>query len=103
MIISVLERRREIGLRRALGAARKHIATQFLVEAAFLSAGGGLLGILLGLGATALYAATKGWPLTIPPGILAGALIATIIIGAIAGIYPAIRAARIPPALALNR
>lgn len=103
MIISVLERRKEIGLRRALGAARKHIATQFLVEAVFLSAGGGLLGIVLGLAATALYASTKSWPLAIPPEILAGALIATILIGAIAGIYPAIRAARIPPALALSR
>lgn len=103
MIISVLERRREIGLRRALGAARTHIATQFLIEAALLSAGGGLIGVLLGYGATAAYTATKQWPLTIPAEILAAALIATILIGAIAGIYPAIRAARTPPALALSR
>jgi putative ABC transport system permease protein len=102
MIISVLERRREIGLRRALGATRGHIRIQFLAEALLLSALGGLLGAMLGSGVTAVFATANGWPTAIPPETLAIAIGATLAIGAAAGLYPAIRAARTPPTAALN-
>jgi putative ABC transport system permease protein len=102
MIISVLERRREIGLRRALGATRGHIRSQFLAEALLLSAVGGVLGAFLGAGVTAGMALTNGWPIVLPPETVAIAVTATLGIGAIAGLYPAIRAARTPPTAALN-
>jgi putative ABC transport system permease protein len=102
MVISVLERRREIGLRRSLGASRPHIRRQFLAEALFLSLLGGLAGVLLGSGVTAAFALGNGWPIAIPPVVLAGGLGATLVIGALAGLYPAMRAARIPPTEALQ-
>lgn len=102
MVISVLERRHEIGLRRALGAERAHIRSQFLAEALFLSLLGGISGVVLGVGVTALFAQINGWPVSIPAQTLAGGLGATLIIGAIAGLYPAIRAARISPTEALQ-
>ncbi|TWX35669.1 ABC transporter permease [Frigoribacterium sp. ACAM 257] len=102
MVISVLERRREIGLRRALGATRPHIRRQFLAEALVLSALGGVAGVALGAGVTAVFATTKGWPMAIPPVVLAGGLGATLVVGALAGLWPAVRAARIPPTEALQ-
>ena len=102
MVISVLERRREIGLRRALGATKPHIRRQFLAEALFLSALGGVAGVVLGTGVTAVFAVSKGWPVSIPPVVLAGGLAATLVIGALAGLWPAVRAARIPPTEALQ-
>lgn len=102
LVISVLERRREIGLRRALGATRAHIRNQFLAEALLLSLLGGLAGVVLGLGVTAAFAVSKGWPVSVPPGILAAGLAATVIIGAVAGLWPAVRAARTPPTEALQ-
>jgi putative ABC transport system permease protein len=102
MIISVLERRREIGLRRALGATRTHIRQQFLVEAILLSTLGGLTGALLGVAVTAVFTLAHGWILAIPPGAVVGAVIATAIIGGLAGVQPAVRAARTPPTAALN-
>jgi putative ABC transport system permease protein len=102
MIISVLERRREIGLRRALGATRQHIRWQFLAEALLLSALGGVLGSILGAGVTGAFAMYHGWPLSLPPETLAIAIGATLAIGAVAGLYPAIRAARTPPTSALS-
>lgn len=102
MIISVLERRREIGLRRALGATRGHIRSQFLAEALLLSTFGGILGVVLGTGVTAAMALGNGWPLALPPQTVAIAVAATFVIGAVAGLYPAIRAARTPPTAALN-
>ena len=102
MVISVLERRREIGLRRALGATRGHIRSQFLAEALLLSLLGGVAGVVLGLGVTAAFAASKGWPVAVPPTVLAAGLGATIVIGAIAGLWPAVRAARTPPTEALQ-
>lgn len=102
MIISVLERRREIGLRRALGARRAHIRRQFLAEALLLAGIGGVLGSLLGIAATGVLAAANGWPLAVPPVLIAIAVGSTLVIGAVAGLYPAVRAARIPPTAALS-
>ena len=101
MVISVLERRSEIGLRRALGATRGHIRTQFLSEAILLAAAGGIAGIATGALATAIYAHAKGWATVIPTQAWAGGLAATILIGALAGLLPALRAARLNPTQAL--
>ena len=101
MVISVLERRSEIGLRRALGATRGHIRTQFLSEAILLSLLGGAAGVLLGVTATAIYATSKGWAIVIPTLAWAGGLGAAVLIGAAAGLLPALRAARLSPTQAL--
>ncbi|MEU9371129.1 ABC transporter permease [Streptomyces avermitilis] len=102
MVISVLERRSEIGLRRALGATRGQIRTQFLCEALLLSALGGLGGVLLGIVVTSGYAAYQGWPSVVPVWAMAGGIGATLVIGGMAGFYPAVRAARLPPTEALS-
>jgi putative ABC transport system permease protein len=101
MVISVLERRAEIGLRRALGATRGQIRTQFLCESLLLSALGGLGGVALGIAVTAGYASYQGWPTVVPPWAMAGGVAATLVIGGLAGFYPAVRAARLPPTEAL--
>ena len=101
MIISVLERRQEIGLRRALGATKGQIRAQFLAEAILLALAGGAAGDLAGAAATAVYAHAKGWAIVIPPGAWAGGLGAALLIGALAGLLPAIRAARLSPTQAL--
>jgi putative ABC transport system permease protein len=101
MVISVLERRSEIGLRRSLGATRGQIRTQFLAESLLLSAAGGLGGVLLGGTVTAVYAATRSWPVVVPLWAMLGALGATLVIGGLGGLYPAIRAARLAPTAAL--
>jgi putative ABC transport system permease protein len=101
MVIAVLERRSEIGLRRALGATRGHIRTQFLAEAIVLSLTGGAAGTIIGAAATAIYAHAKGWATVIPASAWSGGLAAAILIGALAGLMPAIRAARLSPTQAL--
>ena len=101
MVISVLERRSEIGLRRALGATRGQIRAQFLDEAILLSLVGGVIGVTAGAAATAAYAHAKGWPVVIPAEAWAGGLAAALLIGALAGLLPAIRAARLSPTRAL--
>jgi putative ABC transport system permease protein len=101
MVISVLERRPEIGLRRALGATRGQIRAQFLAEAILLSLAGGAAGVIAGAAATAAYARGRGEIVVIPPQAWAGGLAAAVIIGALAGLLPAIRAARLSPAQAL--
>ena len=101
MVISVLERRQEIGLRRALGATRGHIRIQFLSEAILLSLAGGAAGVVTGAAATASYARAHAEPVVIPPDAWAGGLAAAVIIGALAGLLPAIRAARLSPTQAL--
>jgi putative ABC transport system permease protein len=102
MVISVLERRAEIGLRRSLGATRKHIRIQFLTESLLLSVLGGAAGVSLGSAVTAIYATLQNWPTAIPLWALAGGVTATVIIGGVAGLYPAIRAARVAPTEALG-
>jgi putative ABC transport system permease protein len=102
MVISVLERRSEIGLRRALGATRRHVSVQFLSEALLLSAAGGVAGVLLGAGVTAAYDVARGWQVVVPTNGLVGGVIAALAIGAVAGLYPARRAARLSPTDALR-
>jgi putative ABC transport system permease protein len=102
MVISVLERRTEIGVRRAIGATRRHIRLQFLTEAATLSTLGGIGGVGLGCAVTAVYARREDVPLTIPFTVLVGGVAAALVVGAIAGLYPATRAARLDPAEALR-
>ncbi len=102
MVISVIERRGEIGLRRALGATRRHIASQFLGEALLLALMGGVGGVIVGITATAVYANVKGWSLIVPSIAIVGGLGAALLIGGVAGLYPATRAARLSPTEALR-
>jgi putative ABC transport system permease protein len=102
MVISVLERRSEIGLRRALGATRGNVRTQFLLEAILLALLGGAVGVAVGTLATVIYATVKHWAIIVPPLAWAGGFGAAIAIGAIAGLLPALRAARLSPTDALR-
>jgi putative ABC transport system permease protein len=102
MVISVLERRGEIGLRRALGATRGHIRAQFLTEAVLLSGLGGLAGTLLGAAGVAGYAGLHRWPVVIPLQVLVSGVGAAFVVGVVAGLYPSIRAARLTPTQALS-
>ena len=101
MVISVLERRSEIGLRRALGATKGHVRAQFMAEAVLLSLLGGAVGVIAGAISTAVYASTKGWQVDVPPEAWAGGFGAAIFIGVVAGLMPALRAARMSPTEAL--
>ena len=102
MIISVIERRHEIGLRRALGATRTHIRVQFLLEALILSSLGGAAGAVIGGVVTWIVAWSNDWPMSVPPALFAAAIGGTALIGAIAGLYPAIRASLLSPTAALT-
>ncbi len=102
MVISVLERRSEIGLRRSLGATQGSILIQFLAEAILLAAVGGVVGVLAGVVATGGYDAVKGWAVVVPTVAWAGGFGAALAIGAIAGLIPALRAARLSPTEALR-
>jgi putative ABC transport system permease protein len=102
MVISVLERRSEIGLRRALGATRRHISVQFLGEFLVLAALGGIGGVVLGVLSTAGYALTRGWDIVVPLWSLPVGVAVALLVGAIAGLYPASRAARMSPTEALR-
>jgi putative ABC transport system permease protein len=102
MIISVLERRSEIGLRRALGAMKGQIRTQFLAESILLAVIGGVVGVLAGAAATAVYASSQRWAVVIPIEAWSGGIASAILIGAFAGLLPAVRASRTPPTVALR-
>ena len=102
MVISVLERRSEIGLRRALGATRRHISLQFLAESSLLAGTGGIAGVLLGAAITASWAYLRGWDTLLPLVALLGGIFAALVIGAVAGLYPAVRASRLSPTDALR-
>src|SRR5262249_55862852 len=102
MVISVLERRSEIGLRRALGATKAHIRTQFITESLLLAVLGGLGGVAIGAAVTAGYAAGRGWQIVVPASAVAAGVGAALLIGAAAGLYPAARAARMAPTEALR-
>jgi putative ABC transport system permease protein len=102
MVISVLERRSEVGLRRALGATRRHVGAQFACESLLLAAAGGAIGVALGALVTVGYAESRGWTTVVPAAALAGGLGAALLIGAVAGVYPAMRAARLSPTDALR-
>ncbi len=102
MVIGVLERRPEIGLRRALGATKRHVWAQFLTESVILSAVGGIAGALLGGAVTAVYASARDWSVVVPAAGLGAGIGAALLIGAVAGLYPAIRAARMSPTDALR-
>jgi putative ABC transport system permease protein len=101
MVITVLERRAEVGVRRALGARRRNIRDQFLVESLLLSFLGGVAGVVIGVGVTIAFTLAQGWPVAIPLWAVGGGLGATVVIGGVSGLYPAARAARIPPTSAL--
>jgi putative ABC transport system permease protein len=101
MVITVLERRAEVGVRRALGARRRNIRDQFLVESLLLSFLGGVAGVVIGIGVTVGFALGQGWPVAVPLWAVGGGLGATVVIGGVSGLYPAARAARIPPTSAL--
>jgi putative ABC transport system permease protein len=103
MLIAVRERTREIGIRRALGARRKDILLQFLIETSLLSIGGGLLGVLFGLAAGKLVSLTTGWPMLVPWGTALAAVVFSAALGLVFGVYPARKAAALDPIVALRR
>jgi putative ABC transport system permease protein len=102
MVISVLERRGEIGLRRSLGATRRQVGLQFVGEALILAIAGGVTGVALGAAVTAVYASSRGWDVLVPAIAIWGGITASLLIGAVAGLYPARRAARMAPTEALR-
>ena len=102
MVIGVLERRGEVGLRRALGATRRHVGVQFLMESVLLAGIGGIAGAGLGVAATVVYTVLRSVTLSVPPGVIGAGVGSAVVVGALAGLYPALRAARLTPTEALR-
>jgi putative ABC transport system permease protein len=102
MLVSVRERTREIGIRKAIGARGLDILAQFLVEALTLSLLGGLLGVALGLGVSALIAQVAGWSFAFTPTTLIAAVLSSLLVGVVFGVWPARQAARLDPIAALR-
>jgi len=102
MVIGVLERRGEVGLRRALGATRRHVGVQFLMESVLLAGIGGIVGAGLGVAATVVYTVLRSVTLSVPPGVIGAGIGSAVLVGALAGLYPALRAARLTPTEALR-
>jgi len=102
MLVSVVERTREIGVRRAIGATRKNIRRQFLMEAVLLSLGGGILGVLLGIGIAKAISTFSPMPTLVRPTLVAAGLLISVVTGMVAGVIPAVRASRLPPVEALR-
>ena len=102
MVISVIERRSEIGLRRAPGATRRHISVQFLTESLLLASIGGAAGAALGAVVTAVYSTARDQPTVVPLIAVVGGMAAAVLIGAVAGLCPSMRASRLPPTEALR-
>jgi putative ABC transport system permease protein len=102
MVVAVLERRTEIGVRRALGATKRHIRLQFLIEAVLLALLGGVLGVLIGVAVTAGYTSVRHMVLSVPITTVAAGVGAALVVGALAGLSPAARAARLNPADAVR-
>jgi putative ABC transport system permease protein len=102
MLVSVVERTREIGIRIAVGADRRDIRNQFLAESAVVAIAGGTLGILLGVGAAYLIESTMGWKIQIEAWVVAGALVFSTAVGMLSGLYPAIKASKLDPIEAIR-
>jgi ABC-type antimicrobial peptide transport system permease subunit len=102
LLVSVAERTREIGIRIALGAKRRQILLQFLVEATALSMVGGIIGAVLGIAAAFVIAALAGWPVRVPPAAVLGSVLFSSAVGVFFGLYPARRASRLDPIAALR-
>jgi putative ABC transport system permease protein len=102
LLVSVTERTREIGVRMAVGAKRRHILMQFLIEAMTLGLLGGVLGIVLGIAAARIMTAVAGWPTIIAPGSIVVASVFSLLVGLFFGLYPANKAARLNPIEALR-
>ncbi|HEY7513538.1 MAG TPA: FtsX-like permease family protein, partial [Vicinamibacteria bacterium] len=103
MLASVAERTREVGVRRALGARKKDVAAQFLVESTLLTAAGGFLGAVLGIAGAVVIHRFAGWPTAIAPLLLLLALAMALLVGVGFGFYPAWHASRLEPMEALRR
>jgi ABC-type antimicrobial peptide transport system permease subunit len=102
MLVAVTERTREIGIRTAIGARARDVRLQFLVEALLMSTGGGLMGVMLGLGAAHMMEAWLGWPVSVPPAAIVVAFTVSVVVGVTFGFYPAAKASRIEPMDALR-
>jgi putative ABC transport system permease protein len=102
MLASVLERTREIGVRRAIGARQRDVVRQFLIETTIISLSGGLIGILLGVGLSQLIGVLAGWSTIVTTSSIVLAFGVSVAIGIVFGLYPAVRASRLDPVTALH-